>query len=58
MTDNSGDHWTLDLDPPEDGAYGQILDHSHEVGPTQVLARSWTELLSQLVVDLENGKYL
>ena len=58
VTDNSGDHWTLDLDPPEDGAYGQILDHSHEVGPTQVLARSWTELLSQLVVDLENGKYL
>jgi cell wall assembly regulator SMI1 len=58
VTDNSGDHWTLDLDPPEDGAYGQILDHSHEVGPTQVLARSWTELLAQLVVDLENGKYL
>jgi cell wall assembly regulator SMI1 len=58
VTDNSGDHWTLDLDPPEDGAYGQILEHSHEVGPTQVLARSWTELLSQLVVGLENGEYL
>jgi len=58
VTDNSGDHWTLDLDPPEDGVYGQVLDFSHEVGPTQVLARSWTELLSQLVVDLENGKYL
>jgi cell wall assembly regulator SMI1 len=58
VTDNSGDHWTLDLDPPQDGAYGQILDHSHEVGPTQVLAGSWAELLSQLAVDLENGKYL
>ncbi len=58
VTDNSGDHWTLDLDPPDDGAYGQILDHSHEVGPMKVLARSWTELLAQLVVDLENGKYL
>src|SRR5262249_44725352 len=58
VTDNSGDHWTLDLDPPEDGAYGQILDQSHEGGPTQVLARSWTDLLSQLVVGVEDGKYL
>lgn len=58
VTDNSGDHWTLDLDPPEDGVYGQIIYHSHEVGPMQVLAPSWTALLSQLVVDLENGKYL
>src|SRR5262249_37649668 len=58
VPDNSGAHWPLVLAPPEDGAYGQILDHSHEVGPTQVLARSWTELLSQLVVGLENGKYL
>lgn len=58
VTDNSGDHWTLDLDPPADGTYGQIIDHSHEVGPTQVLARSWAELLSQLAVGLEDGKYL
>jgi cell wall assembly regulator SMI1 len=58
VTDNSGDHWTLDLDPPEDGTYGQVFDHSHEVGPTQVLAKSWTELLSQLAVDMENGKFL
>lgn len=58
VTDNSGDHWTLDLDPPVRGTYGQIVDHCHEVGPTHVLARSWAELLSQLVVDLESGKYL
>jgi cell wall assembly regulator SMI1 len=58
VTDNSGDNWTLDLDPPEAGVYGQILDFSHEVGPMKVLAQSWTELLAQLVVDLENGKYL
>jgi cell wall assembly regulator SMI1 len=58
ITDNSGDHLTLDLDPPEDGAYGQILDHSHEVGPTEVVAPSWSAFLRQLVDDLESGKYV
>jgi cell wall assembly regulator SMI1 len=58
ITDNSGDHLTLDLDPPPDGVYGQILDHSHEVGPTEVLAPSWSAFLRQLVDDLETGKYV
>lgn len=57
LTDNSGDHLTLDLDPPADGHYGQILDHSHEVGPERVLAPSWSEFLADLVHDLETGKY-
>ncbi len=58
ITDNSGNHLTLDLDPPEDGTYGQILDHDHEVGPTVVVAPSWSALLRQLVEDLESGKYI
>ncbi len=41
VTDNSGDHLTLDLDPPDAGKYGQVLDHCHEVGPTEVLASGW-----------------
>lgn len=58
ITDNSGNHLTLDLDPPPDGGYGQVLYHSHEVGPTEVVAPSWADFLSDLAVDLESGKYI
>lgn len=58
VTDNSGNHLTLDLDPPADGRYGQIIHHSHEVGPTKVVASSWGEFLSKLVEELESGKYV
>jgi cell wall assembly regulator SMI1 len=58
ITDNSGDHLTLDLDPPADGHYGQVIDHSHEVGPQEVLASSWFGFLSTLADDLEAGKYV
>src|ERR1700677_3273303 len=58
ITDNSGDHLTLDLDPPENGRYGQVLHHSHEVGPTKVVAASWSDFLNQLAIDLESGKYI
>jgi cell wall assembly regulator SMI1 len=58
VTDNSGNHLTLDLDPPPDGVYGQVVDHSHEVGPTEVVASGWGEFLRNLVEDLESGKYV
>jgi cell wall assembly regulator SMI1 len=58
VSDNSGDHLTLDLDPPPKGKYGQVIHHSHEVGPTRVVAPSWTEFLSDLAVDLESGKFI
>ena len=58
VTDNSGDHLTLDLDPPADGTYGQVIDHSHEVGPMEVVATGWGEFLRNLVEDLESGKYV
>lgn len=58
VTDNSGDHLTLDLDPPPGGRYGQVLHHSHEVGPTEVVASGWGEFLRVLVDDLESGKYV
>jgi cell wall assembly regulator SMI1 len=58
VTDNSGDHVTLDLDPPRRGTYGQVLKHSHEVGPVRVLAPSWSVFLQRVVADLEAGKYV
>lgn len=57
VTDNSADHVTLDLDPPEDGRYGQVLYHRHEVGPEQVLAPSWSAYLELVAGELESGKY-
>jgi cell wall assembly regulator SMI1 len=58
VTDNSGDHLTLDLDPPGRGTYGQVLKFSHEAGPLRVLARSWSVFLQRLVRDFEAGKYV
>ncbi|AMV26150.1 SMI1 / KNR4 family protein [Gemmata sp. SH-PL17] len=58
VTDNSGNHLTLDLDPPAGGRYGQVLYHSHEVGPTQVVAPNWATFLGNLAEDLESGKYV
>ncbi|HEV3259025.1 MAG TPA: SMI1/KNR4 family protein [Gemmataceae bacterium] len=58
VTDNSGDHLTLDLDPPAKGRYGQVLHHSHEVGPTEVVASGWATFLWMLADDLESGKYV
>jgi cell wall assembly regulator SMI1 len=55
---NSGDHLTLDLDPPHEGHYGQVFNHSHEVGPETVLAYSWSAFLAQLADDLDAGKYV
>lgn len=45
VTDNSGDHVTLDLDPPGDGTYGQLIKHCHEVGPKYIIANGWFEFL-------------
>ncbi len=58
LTDNSGDHLMLDLQPASGGDVGQIFSHSHEVGPEQVLASSWSEFLTKVVTDLEAGKYV
>ena len=48
----------LDFDPGEGGTFGQIIDHSHEIGPRSLLAASWSEWLHQLADDLEAEKYV
>jgi cell wall assembly regulator SMI1 len=58
LTDYCLGHLNLDLDPPAEGHYGQVLDHSEELGPEKVLAPSWSAFLSQLADDLETGKYV
>jgi len=58
ITNNSGNHLTLDLDPPQEGNHGQVFYHSHEVGSEKLLAPSWAAFLDQLADDLEAGKYI
>lgn len=58
VTDNSGDSLTIDLDPPADGVLGQVLDFDHELGPTVVVAKSWSSFLAKWADDLEAGRYV
>jgi cell wall assembly regulator SMI1 len=58
LTDNSGDHILADFDPAEGGRLGQILEHSHEVGPERILAPSFGAWLTSLADGLEAGAYV
>jgi cell wall assembly regulator SMI1 len=58
VTNNSSNHLMLDLDPPADGVYGQLIDHTRSAGPTRVVATGWGEFLRNLVADLESGRYV
>jgi cell wall assembly regulator SMI1 len=56
ITDNSGNHTMIDLDPPSGGAVGQVIEYDHEVGPTRVLAPSFATWLARIATALETGK--
>ena len=48
----------MDFDPAEGGQVGQIIEFSHEIGPTAVLANSFGEWLHELAEGLESGKFV
>ncbi|GHO49159.1 SMI1/KNR4 family protein [Ktedonospora formicarum] len=56
--DGAGDLWCIDLAPASGGQVGQIISFSHEVGPTQVIATSFHELLSSFTDQLEANQYV
>jgi cell wall assembly regulator SMI1 len=56
VTDNSGDHTMIDLDPAPGGTVGQVITYDHEVGPMRVLAPSFSAWLALIAVALEAGK--
>lgn len=58
LTDNSGDHIIADFDPADGGQPGQIIEHSHETGPSRALARTFAEWLLEIAEGLENGQYV
>jgi cell wall assembly regulator SMI1 len=57
MDTGAGDHLCVDLDPEPGGSVGQVIEWSHEEGPSSVLAPSFRQWLSQYADDLEAGRY-
>jgi cell wall assembly regulator SMI1 len=59
LTSNgNSDHHCLDLDPDQDGKYGQIIMLWHDDPLRSLQADNFTEFLSNFADDLENGGYL
>lgn len=48
----NGDIWCLDLDPGEDGHYGQVIQYWHEDAAAQKEANSFTEWFSNFTDQL------
>jgi cell wall assembly regulator SMI1 len=59
ITDNGGgDPVMIDLDPAKGGRRGQVIAYNHEIGPKQVLARSFAGWLEKIANALEAGEYV
>jgi cell wall assembly regulator SMI1 len=56
--DSAGNCCCIDFNPTQEGLPGQIIDWDHEVGPSRVLAHSFSEVLSTFASDLEAGAYV
>lgn len=56
-SNDSGDLICLDLNPPEDGTFGQLIRYWHNDPARTVIAKSFTDWLTQFLNDLENGIY-
>jgi cell wall assembly regulator SMI1 len=56
--DSAGNCCCIDLAPTSEGSSGQIIDWDHEVGPSQVVASSFTEVLATFANELEAGAYV
>lgn len=56
--DGSGNHFCLDLDPDENGNYGQIIRMWHDDAIRTLEAKSFTEWINEYVIKLQNGDYI
>lgn len=58
ITDNDGDGFYLDLDPPPKGKHGQVFYFHHDgARPRRVVADSYTVWLQRLAKKLASGKF-
>ena len=53
----NGDFVCVDMDPAIGGHAGQVIEFTRDYGPTRVLARSFRDWLTNIVVELERGRY-
>lgn len=59
FTDGGGGNPVMiDLDPGKGGTRGQVIKFNHEVGPVDVLGRSWSEWVERIADELEAGKHV
>lgn len=54
--DGAGNHYCIDLDPDENGTYGQIVRMWHDSDERELVADSMKEWLADYVQNLEDGK--
>ncbi len=58
FTENGcGDNIVIDLDPPDEGTLGQIVDWWHEGGVSTFQSSSLREWLNEVVDEIKNGVY-
>lgn len=56
--DGSGNHICIDLDPSQDGNYGQIIRMWHDDATRELLANNFTEWITAYTDDLEKGNFV
>jgi len=56
--DGSGNHICIDLDPTDEGNYGQIIRMWHDEPTRELLANSFTEWIEEFAFQLKNEEYL
>ena len=55
--DGSGNRLCLDLDPSEEGIYGQIITMEHETPDRDIVAESLEKWIEKVIHEFQNGKY-
>ena len=56
--DGGGNHLCIDLDPAENGSFGQVITMWHDDSEREIKGKSFEDWFSQYVKDIENGKYV
>jgi cell wall assembly regulator SMI1 len=57
LHDESGNYRCIDLDPPDDGHAGQVVEFLHTTADRVVVAPSFGEVLARFASDLGAGRY-
>jgi cell wall assembly regulator SMI1 len=56
VTDNTGNHIAIDLDPDVDGKIGQVIIFGREFDTKYVIADNWGQFMNMFALDFENPK--